>query len=427
VHIGRRIMKLRKNLGVSQTEFAKGIVSPSHLSNIESGRYIPAEDILKAISTKLSVPPDYLINHDKDDKILDSLLKKFHENLLHEFDIKSAEHIYNEIIKENTYIPSVHQEAYYLLCKCCYLVKRNEGELAKEIFDKEFEPLLNEVSIDAVPPSFRTLFLYYMGHASFSSFAYNDSYQYYSELLILVNNDSIKAYILYNISIVLYKMDNITEAIARAKQALNLFLHENMWYEIGDIYNLLSVLYLENNDFQKCKESLSKAQKLAETQEIPNLKEKIFHNFGLFYKKKKEYELSLKYFYHSLDIKRKNGSNKISLTYRPIINIYIELGKIKKALQVLNEAKTYSDDEMDTYMYYLSEGRIYFKLGKYEKYEEAFKKAISYFYQKRLWRILKGLPEEIADYYLELRKYKEATKYLKLELEINNRVKEMQS
>ncbi|WP_420167139.1 helix-turn-helix domain-containing protein [Caldalkalibacillus thermarum] len=61
---------IRRSLGVSQEWVAKGIVSRSHYSNIENGRYMPAPDVLELIAKKLNVPDKYLIEHNVPDRKL---------------------------------------------------------------------------------------------------------------------------------------------------------------------------------------------------------------------------------------------------------------------------------------------------------------------------------------------------------------------
>lgn len=58
--VGRRIQARRLELGLTQAEVAAGMLSPSYLSLVESGRRQPAESALEHIATRLGVDAGYL-------------------------------------------------------------------------------------------------------------------------------------------------------------------------------------------------------------------------------------------------------------------------------------------------------------------------------------------------------------------------------
>jgi len=60
--IGQRIQEVRKDRGISQTDLAEQLnISPSHMSNIETGRSNFGVDIFKRITEVLQVSADYLL------------------------------------------------------------------------------------------------------------------------------------------------------------------------------------------------------------------------------------------------------------------------------------------------------------------------------------------------------------------------------
>ncbi len=69
--IGQRIRELRIARGLSQTQLAKGIVTPSMISQIEAGKAHPSNSLLKKIAKRLEAPEDALtIAPSQDDAIL---------------------------------------------------------------------------------------------------------------------------------------------------------------------------------------------------------------------------------------------------------------------------------------------------------------------------------------------------------------------
>lgn len=60
--VGRRIHARRIELGLTQAEVAAGMLSPSYLSLVESGRRQPAQAALEHIAERLRVDPGYLLD-----------------------------------------------------------------------------------------------------------------------------------------------------------------------------------------------------------------------------------------------------------------------------------------------------------------------------------------------------------------------------
>ncbi|MFB3851545.1 MAG: XRE family transcriptional regulator [Acidobacteriota bacterium] len=62
--IGRKIVMIRKNKGISQKKLAQMLNwDPSNLVRIEKGRVIPSLKSIEEIAEKLEVPPSYLIDN----------------------------------------------------------------------------------------------------------------------------------------------------------------------------------------------------------------------------------------------------------------------------------------------------------------------------------------------------------------------------
>ncbi|MGD9677587.1 MAG: helix-turn-helix domain-containing protein [Vulcanibacillus sp.] len=132
MHIGNRIKKIRESVGISRKEFARGIVSYSHLCNIEDGNYNASEDIMIAIAEKLNVSADYLIKYNTIDYNLENLLMYF-KSELDQLNIKDAETILKTIRNDYPYITSISQETFLFLLESYYYLSIGEIDVAKEI------------------------------------------------------------------------------------------------------------------------------------------------------------------------------------------------------------------------------------------------------------------------------------------------------
>jgi HTH-type transcriptional regulator, quorum sensing regulator NprR len=119
--IGNRIKYLRQKNNLSLEVLAKGIVSLSHLSNIEAGRYIASEEILSPLTKSLKVPQPSLTGFTQKDSKLETLLNKLsykiHTNL------EETNEILDEISTSYEFINSPILEYYYLAMKSLYAFK----------------------------------------------------------------------------------------------------------------------------------------------------------------------------------------------------------------------------------------------------------------------------------------------------------------
>lgn len=57
---GSRLRQMRLKAGLSQSDLALGIMSPSHISLMESGRRSPSPELLEQLAERLGVTPEYL-------------------------------------------------------------------------------------------------------------------------------------------------------------------------------------------------------------------------------------------------------------------------------------------------------------------------------------------------------------------------------
>src|SRR5690625_6761378 len=73
---------LRKNARMSQKELAKGIISVSHLSNLEANRYKASIETIELLAKRLNVLSSYLINYSKENDILRERIISLKEGII---------------------------------------------------------------------------------------------------------------------------------------------------------------------------------------------------------------------------------------------------------------------------------------------------------------------------------------------------------
>ena len=96
---GQRILQLRQNAGVSQTQFAKILnISHKHLSNLEHGIKGPSIDLLVIIADYFRVSTDYLIlGQETNEVVMSELQQEACEALVHVKNIHDLISVQNSI------------------------------------------------------------------------------------------------------------------------------------------------------------------------------------------------------------------------------------------------------------------------------------------------------------------------------------------
>lgn len=96
---GTRLRQIRLRAGFSQSDLALGIMSPSHISLMESGRRSPSPELLEQLARRLGVTPEYL-THGPTSKAVESQRKDllFAEIALKNGDLEFAENSVKSLI-----------------------------------------------------------------------------------------------------------------------------------------------------------------------------------------------------------------------------------------------------------------------------------------------------------------------------------------
>ncbi len=421
MHISNRLKKIRKLRKIERNDLAKGIVSYSHLSNIETGRFEPSSDILIALAQKLNVPSDYLVRTSEKDMSLEKLLLEL-KSSIDNLDLERAVEIISDIHSRVPYINSIYQETFFELLEGYYLYKKENYDNSFRIFEKNVLPHIVDSNIDTLPTEFKEVYYYLLAVKYYFSGDYDSSYLYFERQLLLVNSNFLKAIINYNLALVFMRLNKMNDAVIFAQNALDLHLHERQWYKAAETDNLLGIIYWEKYDLINAEKHLINALEMTNQYNFDVLKPNIFHNLGLVYKEENKINKSLEYFFRSLKLKKEAQSNNIQATYRAILNILLVQNLLGKAKGFLEEAKQFSTVEEDKFQLKIVEARINYRLNEYDRFEAFMKESVNYFQLIGRWKVVLEIAEDLGDYYVSLRKYKLATKYFKIALIANKKL-----
>lgn len=419
MNLANRLRKIRLSRSFDRATLAKGILSYSHLSNIELGRFEPSEEMLVALAKRLKVNEDYLLKYKEKDNELEEQLILL-KTSIDTNDLNQAEIIIQNIKKDFSLIFSVYQETFFYLLVSYYKYKSNSINDALKLFELEVLPLLENINIEVLPAEFREVYYYIHGVSYFFKGDYYNSYQYFLKQMPLVKTNLLKATANYNVALTLYRLNNNHTAISYAIRALDMYLHERQWYKAADADNLLGVLYLENQDLTNAEKHFLNALEISNQYKLDELKSRILHNLGLIYIKKKDIAKSLEYFHMSIELKKKfNEKDSLLTSYSSILDIYILKKQFDLTNELLFEAKNLCDELDHQYHLQIREAKLKLKDQKNKEYELLMNEAIDYFTTNIQWKHVIEPAVELADYYYSNKKYKAASKLYKLALKAN--------
>lgn len=253
--LGKEIIKLRKELSLTQKQLCEGICTQPTISMIENGEIIPGLDILISISEKLKRPISYFIN----------LLLIHNYEYIHKFvnDIEELtinrefNYVYKIVKKElengsheqNKWFEIFLYWQYYLSSFHLSKISLEEAIIKiKDLYINAPNIVLNRNFLSA--RILNTLaFLYALKKDYQKSLFYfnkitNHSYQSQSARF---NEEIYHLRILYNKTKTLYDMGNYSEAVISCKHGIKKSISLENMSEIGNFYYYLGQCYEKQN------------------------------------------------------------------------------------------------------------------------------------------------------------------------------------
>jgi len=411
LYIGKRISFLRKEKNLDRLSVYKGIVSSSHFSNIESGRFEPSEETLSHLSDRLNVPRYYLTKHKILDPILERFLYKFKKSI--EKETGDSDEILKDLNELYPYIPSIIQEICYLILLTQYYFKKGKNSDAIDILNNKLSFFIDESNVINLPVEYLSPYYYIKGVYYYFKNNYLTSYIYF-EKQSRISDPDIKGQVNYNISLTYWKRGDIKNALIYAKSALESYLREHKWRLACDAYNLIGVLYWEIEEIGKAEDFLKRGLELARQMELYLLESRFYHNLGLVENAKGNLDQSIAYLKQSLENKKETNAQNITVTIRSLIEIFLDHNLIEKAKELLLELDQNFDNNNEEY-YHLKilNARINLLDGNIEFFEKNMIESILYFEYSGIWREYIKHTKLLCDYYESTRQYKKANNYLK--------------
>ena len=407
MHIGSRIRRLRESRSLTQKEVSSGIISTSHYSNIESGRFVPSSEVLELLAERLDVPIGYFQKIYEDDARLQKILTEY-EALLSS-DMKAIPQFIDKHQKQFEFISSIQQENMFHLLKYTELVKVGRIQEAQAYYSTEIayipQTIFENASRSLLEKYTYTSAVYYYFNKDYLA-----SISFFKDALHLTREESLSAKINYNISLAYYQLYDYGTAHVYAKRAKNQYLHMHNWAKSGDCYNLIAALYLEQYKPKKAGLYIEKGFSVLGTP-ITETHGRLYHNLASVLLEEEDYVHALKTVNQCIDLKKQLKCRTLFDSQLLKLRILFQHGDLLALRESMNRLQSAIQNELEQANLDYYEGKLYYTLGEYELYEQKMKNCIHHLQANEDWKTVKDAAWHIAQYYEANKKYKNAYKF----------------
>ncbi|PLR85074.1 XRE family transcriptional regulator [Bacillus canaveralius] len=269
--IGEKIKELRKLMGLSQTELAKGICTQAQISKIEKGDVFPFASTLYLISQRLGVDVNYFFNIGTTPRLdyvqeVTRLLNKARRNI----DYQGIKEIINS--EENNPLFSQNRKNQQLLLWhkgiCEYELNKNLTKafiLLDEAILLTHEKVWKEREIEIEICK---------GNIYFEEKELDAALDVYLpakehlELLPHVQDETIKSRVLYNTARTFTRLQHYKASNDACKEAIDWCLERDNLYLLGEFHYHIGYNYELQGDFSLAKTYMEKALIIFELQKV---------------------------------------------------------------------------------------------------------------------------------------------------------------
>ncbi|GGF34008.1 hypothetical protein GCM10010954_36320 [Halobacillus andaensis] len=408
MNIGRRINIYRKLNQMTLHDLSGETISTAHLSKIENGYRRPGESTLQKISNSLNLPFAFFENFEEEDPEVHHVLTQLEQFIITQFE-KATPLV--ETIVENyyDYLSNVHQEIYFLLLKCAFYCKTKDYTKAKEVYVTYVQPFIDEDIIDKAPIYVQNAYHYCEGIRHYQKSDFQSSLAHYKNFRLEKQPLSVKAALTYNIAVLSNAVGDYRQAITFSYEALRYYENLEQRQQVAMVYNLIGVIYLNKEEFNKSMEYLSQAQQLAQDFKNLRLLTQVLHNKGVVMRKDGANHEACEFLEEALALKEAEGlkANK-QISYHSLCKAYLNLDRLEDAYEIFEKAKSEVSKTSD--YYYLLEAFLeYYKKTKQgEMYQKSLEECIDFFEEDADHEPLETLYLKLGDHLYESGKYKRA-------------------
>lgn len=405
IHIGKRIAYLRKTAKLTQKELAASLnVSPSHLGNLENGRFAITEELVSSLSKQFHTQTCYLLECEMQKDQIQHIELIFSSLLDNQLEKSKA--LLDEIAYPN---PSLEYEVSSRLLYAVYYFKNREFEKAVKIKNSYLSIYFTENELTGLSLRLQKCYDLYLSELYFFESNFPESYSHCERLLDSVTNNKQKVIVLLFLAKIAIMHRYYGKALIHTDIAISMIQDSGEFELLADAYVRLSAIYLHLNLYDESLEIIDKLEKISERFSLIEFKAHAYQHKGYIYSETNRYQEALSCYGNAYNLV--SSSEKQVKVIISLIFCYIKMKElsIAKHYILLAREKTLSEYERMIILSY--EGEIYLYEDKEQCHWKCQKESYAYFKKHRYYIHLEYIYDYLAKYYYEKRQYKKSATY----------------
>lgn len=395
--LGKKIKQKRKEQNMTLKDLAGDKVTPGQISLVESGKSKPSIDLLEYIAEKMNVSIDYIL--ETEEHQAEKLCQYYSKIACASLYAENYEQAKEAISKGMIYAKDYNLD-YYAGLNDLY---SGNIEQARENYKQaqSYYISANEVFLK-VGKMYDAIDTYMqLGLTAYKLSYFSSSLNFYKQAEKLIDrhkisDDDMLMRIYFNISLCYSMTDDYSSAIDYVLLAMEKLKKKNDSHQYGQSLLMLSLSY---NSLKKFDEALIYADKAIHVfKELDNLNltAKIETNMGIMLSDIGNIDESFKHLKNAYRIKVETKDKTLPLTMFRMIDNYLNINEVDKAMEILNDAcdkcntEEFQEYRVQVYYYYY---KVYLTMDDKKNAELNLLEAIKY---------LQGMdmPKELADIYI---------------------------
>lgn len=394
---------------MKQITLCKGICSTSYLSKIESGSAIPSIEIQELLSKRL----DLDLNNSTEGyekTVIDNLFNLYKVAILHRDKTNSSIQNVSSQFPTNKYLTDNNLFNTYslYLFRIYLLIDTNSANVE---FLKNY---LNEVK-ESLNSYQKFLLNLNMGIYLYSKEEYQNALEFLylagSESAYLPLEDWEKADYYYVSGLCNLVNNRVLKALELTELALKYYQELFIVDRIIDCYIVMSNAYKRNYEYEECKNTLMKAEKMINSFNLTNNKGILNQNLGDLHAKLGDIELSLEYYIKSFNSIKNTYGYLISIL--SIITTYSQMGNSKQVIEWSKKGlDIISEEDTKDYEPFFHHLRVYKAIHSFAGDSVSIIKQAIFFFESCLnYRFAHKYTILLAEYYGEHTRYRDSQMY----------------
>lgn len=417
--LGQKIRDLRIRKGLTQSDLAAGLVTPSMISQIESDKANPSHGLLASIAEKLDTPIEYFLT-DTETQMEKVSEYKIAKALMATKQYDKALSMLEELERE----PSPHVSSIDVSfdLATCYLQAGRFKE-ATERFENVLDSAMarNDQTISL-------LVLNQLGELSYLEKNYPIAIHYWKKAHEVIKKGHptelyLHAKIVNNLGKVYYKLGEHSEALNYYQESNKLLEGSHHFKQIGDIYLNLGHTYRDMGEFEKAAEYSQYALSIFQSLNNMKLTIDVKAKYGIVKGETGHVEEAVKVLENCMHEYREIGcEEEVGHVHSDLARILVTGEQYDRAMEHCQAALSFFPEEnLDRAHVYRMIGQVQNAQGKAEESVESIKKAIELFKQTAAFGELVKAYSLLGDIYKNKGDFKEAMECLEA---MNNAMEE---